>query len=101
MKVFLKDEIIWMNLFILSIFKPKNSLDVKLVFLVDSSRLNMGLFSSSNETKCKKCGTVLSDHERLKKHQDVAHGKKKEKCRACGTEFDSLEDLRKHKKNCK
>jgi hypothetical protein len=101
MKVFLKDEIIWMNLFILSIFKPKNSLDVKLVFLVDNSRLNMGLFSSSNETKCKKCGTVLSDHERLKKHQDVAHGKKKEKCRACGTEFDSLEDLRKHKKNCK
>jgi len=82
-------------------FKPKNNLDKKLVFLVDSNRLIMGLFSSSNETKCKKCGTVLSDHERLKKHQDVAHGKKKEKCRACGTEFDSLEDLRKHKKNCK
>jgi hypothetical protein len=73
----------------------------KLVFLVDSIILNMGLFSSSNETKCKKCGTVLSDHERLKKHQEIAHGKRKEKCRACGTGFDSLEDLRKHKKNCK
>jgi hypothetical protein len=73
----------------------------KLVFLVDSIILNMGLFSSSNETKCKKCGTVLSDHERLKRHQEIAHGKKKEKCRACDTEFDSLEDLRKHKKNCK
>jgi len=73
----------------------------KLVFLLGNTILNMGLFSSSNETKCKKCGTVLSDSERLKKHQEVAHGKKKEKCRACGTEFDSLEDLRKHKKNCK
>ena len=61
----------------------------------------MGLFGSSNETKCKKCGTVLSDSEKLKKHQEVAHNKKKERCRACGTEFDSSEDLRKHKKNCK
>ncbi len=51
--------------------------------------------------KCKKCGTVLTDPERLKKHQEVAHNKKKEKCRTCGSEFDSSEDLRKHKKNCK
>jgi len=29
----------------------------------------MGLFGSSkNEMKCKKCGTVLPDKERLKKH---------------------------------
>lgn len=74
----------------------------KLVFLLDNTRLNMGLFGNSNETKCKKCGTVLSDPERLKKHQEIAHNNnKKEKCRACGTEFDSSEDLRKHKKNCK
>jgi len=51
--------------------------------------------------KCKKCGTVLSDPERLKKHQEKAHGKKKEICRNCGTEFHSYDDLRKHKKNCK
>ena len=62
----------------------------------------MGLFrSSKNELKCKKCGTVLSDPERLKKHQEKAHGKKKEICRNCGTEFNSYDDLRKHKKNCK
>lgn len=73
----------------------------KLVFLLDDTILNMGLFGSSNETKCKKCGTILTDPERLKKHQEVAHNKKKEKCRACGSEFDSSEDLRKHKKNCK
>jgi transcription initiation factor TFIIIB Brf1 subunit/transcription initiation factor TFIIB len=64
--------------------------------------MNMGLFGSSkNELKCKKCGTVLSDHDRLKKHEEKAHNKKKEKCRVCGTEFDTEEDLRKHKKNCK
>jgi hypothetical protein len=57
----------------------------------------MGLFGSSNETKCKKCGTVLTDPERMKKHQEVAHNKKKEKCRACNSEFDSSEDLRNHK----
>jgi len=62
----------------------------------------MGLFGSSkNVLKCKKCGTVLSDSERLKKHQEKAHGKKKEICRACGTEFNTYDDLRKHKKNCK
>lgn len=77
------------------------SFSKKTVFLLDNTILNMGLFGNSNETKCKKCGTVLSDPERLKKHQEIAHNKKKEKCRACGTEFDSLEDLRKHKKNCK
>ena len=49
----------------------------------------MGLFgSNTNKLKCKKCGTVLSDHDRLKKHQEKAHNKKKEKCRACGAEFD-------------
>ena len=64
--------------------------------------LNVGLFgSSTNKLKCKKCGTVLSDNDRLKKHQEKAHNKKKEKCRICGTEFNTLEDLRKHKKNCK
>ena len=62
----------------------------------------MGLFGSSkNELKCKKCGTVLSDPERLKKHQEKAHGKKKVKCKNCGTEFMSEDDLRKHKKKCK
>ncbi|HUU47950.1 MAG TPA: C2H2-type zinc finger protein [Nitrosopumilaceae archaeon] len=62
----------------------------------------MGLFGSSKkELKCKKCGTVLSDPEKLKKHQEKAHNKKKEKCRVCGEEFDYSEELRKHKKNCK
>jgi len=62
----------------------------------------MGLFGSNkNELKCKKCGTVLSDPERLKKHQEKAHSRKKEICRNCGTEFDTQDDLRKHKKKCK
>ncbi len=62
----------------------------------------MGLFGSSkNELKCKKCGTILSDPERLKKHQEKAHGKKKVKCQNCGAEFMSEDDLRKHKKKCK
>jgi len=62
----------------------------------------MGLFGSSkNELKCKKCGTVLSDPERLKRHQEKAHSKKKVKCRNCGAEFMSEDDLRKHKKKCK
>ena len=62
----------------------------------------MGLFGSSkNELKCKKCGTVLSDPERLKKHEEKAHTRKKEICRNCGTEFNSQDDLRKHKKKCK
>jgi len=40
----------------------------------------MGLFGSSkNELKCKKCGTVLPDSERLKRHQEKAHNKKKGK----------------------
>jgi len=31
----------------------------------------MGLFGSNkNKLKCKKCGTVLPDSERLKKHQE-------------------------------
>ncbi len=62
----------------------------------------MGLFGSSkNVLKCKKCGTVLSDPERLKKHQEKAHSRKKEICKNCGTEFDTQDDLRKHKKKCK
>ena len=63
----------------------------------------MGLFgkSNNNSTKCKKCGTELPDSERLKRHQEKAHGKTKEKCRACGAEFYSSDDLRKHKKKCK
>ncbi len=62
----------------------------------------MGLFGSSkNELKCKKCGTVLSDPERLKKHQEKAHSRKKEKCKNCGTEFSTQDDLRQHKKKCK
>ena len=62
----------------------------------------MGLFvSTKNEMKCKKCGTVLPDKERLKKHEEKAHSKKKEKCRVCGAEFSYSEDLRKHKKGCK
>ena len=62
----------------------------------------MGLFrSNSNSTKCKKCGTILPDTERLKRHQEKAHNKKKERCRVCGTEFHTSEELRKHKKNCK
>ena len=50
----------------------------------------MGLFgkqSNLSETKCKKCGTELSDPDRLKRHLEKAHGKIKEKCRVCGTEF--------------
>ena len=41
----------------------------------------MGLFGSSkNELKCKKCGTILPDTERLKKHEEKAHNKKKGQC---------------------
>lgn len=64
--------------------------------------INLGLFGSNDEsTKCKKCGTVLPDLERLKKHQEKAHNKKKEKCRVCGEEFSYSEDLRRHKKDCR
>lgn len=38
----------------------------------------MGLFGENkNKLKCKKCGTVLSDSERLKKHQEIALTRKK------------------------
>ena len=64
--------------------------------------LNMGFFgSTSNKMKCKHCGTVLPDIDRLKKHQEKAHNKKHEKCRICGFEFHTSEELRKHKKICK
>jgi len=39
--------------------------------------------------------------DKLKKHQEKAHNKKKERCRVCGEEFDYSEDLRKHKKDCR
>ena len=53
----------------------------------------MGFFGkNTNELKCKKCGTVLPDSDRLKKHQEKAHSKKKEKCRVCGTEFHTSDD---------
>ena len=61
----------------------------------------MGFFGSSNQTKCKECGVVINDEERLKKHKQIAHNKKKEKCRSCGAEFSYVEGLRKHKKKCK
>jgi methionyl-tRNA synthetase len=77
-------------------------LQQKLFFILLYSQYSMGLFGSSkNELKCKKCGTILPDSERLKKHQEKAHNKKKDKCRTCGAEFDYEEGLRKHKKNCK
>ena len=62
----------------------------------------MGFFSSSSSaTKCKKCGLEIDDPERFKRHQEIAHNKKKEKCRNCGAEFDYPDQLRKHKKKCK
>lgn len=64
----------------------------------------MGFFGKSNNltrTKCKKCGTEFPDPQRLKRHDEKAHGKMKEKCRVCGTEFYTSEELRKHKKKCK
>gem|GEM_PF-407090 len=64
--------------------------------------INLGLFGSDKiSTKCKKCGTVLPDIDKLKKHQEKAHNKKKERCRVCGEEFDYSEDLRRHKKDCR
>ena len=56
---------------------------------------------SVRKFKCKKCGSRFKYPERLEKHNEIAHNKKKEKCRACGEEFHSTDDLRKHKKVCK
>lgn len=63
----------------------------------------MGFFGLGNKqkTKCKECGTEITDPERLKKHQEIAHKKNKERCRTCGAEFYTSDDLRKHKKKCK
>ncbi len=61
----------------------------------------MGFFGSKNVTKCKECGTELPTAERLQRHKEIAHNKKKEKCRVCGNEFDSESDLKKHKRKCK
>lgn len=70
----------------------------KLVLVLDDSIL--GMVVDMRTLKCKKCGTMFKFPERLKKHEEIAHNKKKEKCRACGSEFHSIENLRKHKKNC-
>ena len=63
----------------------------------------MGFFGSDNNstTKCKNCGTVFPNSDRLKKHFEIAHKKTNEKCRKCGSEFHSNDELRKHKKKCK
>ena len=62
----------------------------------------MGLFGNNKTvTKCKKCGTELHDPERLKRHEEKAHGKKYEKCKVCGNEFYDSDSLRKHKRKCK
>ncbi len=64
----------------------------------------MGLFNKSKTeslTKCRECGSELHDTDRLKRHQKIAHDKKKDKCRVCGNEFPGPEELRKHKKQCK
>jgi uncharacterized C2H2 Zn-finger protein len=62
----------------------------------------VGLFGKTeNNLKCKKCGTLFLDEQRLEKHDEIAHNKKKEKCRNCGAEFNMQEELRKHKKNCR
>ena len=70
----------------------------KLVLVLDDTILSMVI--DTRTLKCKKCGTMFNFPERLKKHQEVAHNKKKEKCSSCDTEFDSIENLRKHKKIC-
>ncbi|HXV67083.1 MAG TPA: hypothetical protein VD731_07665 [Nitrosopumilaceae archaeon] len=56
---------------------------------------------SVRKLKCNQCGSRFKYPERLKKHKEIAHNKKKEKCRACGAEFHFLEKLRLHKKICK
>lgn len=61
----------------------------------------VGLFGKNDGTKCKKCGTELHDPERLKRHQEKAHGDKKNICEECGQEFLSSDNLKKHKKKCK
>lgn len=61
-----------------------------------------GLFSRGNQgTKCSKCGTDLHDKERLKRHQEKAHGDKTSKCSKCGSVFYDSEELRKHRKKCR
>jgi len=73
----------------------------KLVLVLEDIKLSMVDVDSVRNLKCKKCGSRFKYPERLEKHQEIAHNKKKEKCRACDTEFDSSESLRKHKKICK
>jgi len=74
---------------------------MELVLVLDDTKQNMVSDDSVRKLKCKKCGSRFKYPERLEKHQEIAHNKKKEKCRACGSEFHSTENLRKHKKICK
>lgn len=69
--------------------------------VLEQTKVNMITNDSVRNLKCKKCGSRFKYPERLEKHKEIAHNKKKEKCRACGSEFHSIENLRKHKKNCK
>jgi len=56
----------------------------------------MGFFSSSSSaTKCKECGLEISDPERLKRHQEKAHNKKKEKCHIENSKVSLSYDLMK------
>ncbi|MDH5417163.1 MAG: C2H2-type zinc finger protein [Nitrosopumilus sp.] len=71
-----------------------------LVLVLDTTKLSMVSVDSIRKLKCKECGSRFKYPERLEKHKEIAHNKKKEKCRACGTEFHSSENLRKHKKIC-
>ena len=64
----------------------------------------MKLFTKTEDetTKCKKCGLELHDTERIKRHEKIAHARKRnQKCRICGAEFRDPDDLRKHKKKCR
>ncbi len=73
----------------------------KFALVLENTKQSMESVDFGRNLKCKKCGSRFKYPERLKKHQEIAHNKKKEKCRACGTEFDTIENLRKHKKICK
>ena len=72
-----------------------------MVLVLEDTKLSMVFDESVRKLKCDKCGSRFKYPERLKKHKEIAHNRKKEKCRACGSEFHSTEDLRKHKKDCK
>lgn len=75
----------------------------ELALVIEDTKLSMADLDvdSVRKLKCDKCGSRFKYTERLEKHKEIAHNKKKEKCRACGAEFHSTENLRKHKKICK